>query len=85
VPGNPGEFTIQLAPVLVNGTLVHVPAVAFAEQHLKATVEFRASHLKKEMSTLMRDFRGTNDGRAKAASSDSMVEWRPRYVGVRVP
>jgi hypothetical protein len=29
VPNNPGEFTIQLAPVLVNDTLVDVPAVTF--------------------------------------------------------
>ncbi len=29
VPDNPAEFTVQLAPVLVNGMLVHVPAVTF--------------------------------------------------------
>jgi hypothetical protein len=29
VPGNPAEFIVQLAPVLVNGTLVEVPAVQF--------------------------------------------------------
>jgi hypothetical protein len=29
VPNNPGEFTVQLAPVLVNGVLVDVPAATF--------------------------------------------------------
>jgi hypothetical protein len=29
VPDDPGEFTIQLPPVLVNGTVVDVPAVKF--------------------------------------------------------
>jgi hypothetical protein len=29
VPNNPGEFTVKLAPVLVNGMLVDVPAVTF--------------------------------------------------------
>jgi len=29
VPNNPGEFTLQLAPVLINGGLVDVPAVTF--------------------------------------------------------
>jgi hypothetical protein len=29
VPNNPGEFTLQLAPVLVNDMLVDVPAVTF--------------------------------------------------------
>ena len=29
VPNNPGEFTLQLPPVLVNGRLVDVPAVTF--------------------------------------------------------
>ena len=29
VPSNPGEFTVQLAPVLVNDMLVDVPAVTF--------------------------------------------------------
>ena len=29
IPDNPGEFTLQLAPVRVNGMLVDVPAVTF--------------------------------------------------------
>ena len=29
VPNDPGEFTLQLAPVLVNDRLVDVPAVTF--------------------------------------------------------
>jgi hypothetical protein len=29
VPDNPSEFTVQLAPVLVNGMLVNVPPVTF--------------------------------------------------------
>ena len=29
VPENPGDFTVQLAPVLINGMLVDIPAVTF--------------------------------------------------------
>jgi hypothetical protein len=29
VPGNPSDFTVQLPPVLVNGTTIDVPAVEF--------------------------------------------------------
>jgi hypothetical protein len=32
VPGNPSEFMVQLAPVLVNGMLVGVPAVTFLRE-----------------------------------------------------
>jgi hypothetical protein len=39
VPNNPGEFTVQLAPVLVNGVLVRVPAVEFLR---KSSVSFPA-------------------------------------------
>ncbi|MGO9933450.1 MAG: hypothetical protein ACLPV8_16795 [Steroidobacteraceae bacterium] len=39
VPGNPGEFTIRLPPVLVNDVLVDVPAVTFLR---KSSVYFPA-------------------------------------------
>jgi hypothetical protein len=29
VPGNPAEFTVELAPVLIDGKLIDVPAVTF--------------------------------------------------------
>lgn len=39
VPGNPGQFTLQLAPVLINGMFVDVPAVTFLR---KSNVSFPA-------------------------------------------
>jgi hypothetical protein len=32
VPNNPSEFTVQLAPVLINGIFVEVPAVTFLRE-----------------------------------------------------
>ena len=34
VPNNPSEFTLQLAPVLINGMLVDVPAVTFLRKSI---------------------------------------------------
>jgi hypothetical protein len=39
VPGNPSEFTVQLAPVLIDGKMVDVPAVEFLR---KSSVSFPA-------------------------------------------
>lgn len=39
IPGNPAEFTVQLPPVLINRTLVDVPAVKFVR---KSSVYFPA-------------------------------------------
>jgi hypothetical protein len=39
VPGNPNEFTLQLAPVLIDGKLIDVPAVIFLR---KSSVHYPA-------------------------------------------